>query len=491
MCGMAMTWFDWHKAYDDPSSALRARLGVVQEQLRDALECCSPGPVRLISVCAGQGHDVIGVLHDHPRRNDVHATLIELDAGNVRAARERVAAAGLANVQILEGDASTTSIYEGLVPADVVLVCGLFGNVSDADIRRTISHLPMLCAAGASVLWTRGGYLAEQIRSWFVEAGFEEVAFTALPSHGIGMNRFVGSPLPFVTGTRLFTFTTSWTLRATEDTLAIRGLRLHFRAWGEPNKPALVLLHGLRGSSEVWWSVALAQDRWRLIALDQRGRGASDWATDGDYSHQACLLDLEEFVDRLDLERFALLGHSAGGGVALAYTLRHPARVNKLVLEDIGPPAPDRSHGDRIRAELEQVPLTFPSWEAAAAYQRARNPKLSEQRLQNSLPYVFRAHPDGSITWKYDLAGLLRFSTAHDQTFQPWAEIGGISCPILVIRGARSDLVSEDAVNAMRTANSHVEFVNIPDAGHDVHLDNAAAFNQELFAFLGRPDEGP
>ena len=241
---MAMTWSDWHKAYDDPNSALSARLGVVQQQLRDALDRCVPGPVRLVSVCAGQGHDVIGVLEDHPRSTDVRATLIELDADNVRAARERVAAAGLSNVQILEGDASMTSIYDGLVPADVVLVCGLFGNMSDADIRRTIRHLPMLCAAEASVLWTRGGYLAEQIRAWFVEAGFEEAAFTALPSHGIGMNRFVGSPLPLVTGIRLFTFTSSWTLHATEDTLTIRGLRLHYRAWGEPNKPALVLLHG-------------------------------------------------------------------------------------------------------------------------------------------------------------------------------------------------------------------------------------------------------
>jgi hypothetical protein len=324
ICDMATTWSDWHQAYDDPNSALSARLRVVEQQLRAALDGCPPGPVRLLSVCAGQGHDVIGALRGHPRCDDVRATLIELDADNVRAACERVAAAGLSNVEVVEGDASRTDIYQRLVPADVVLVCGLFGNLADADIRRTIGHLPMLCAHGASVLWTRGGYLAEQIRSWFVEAGFEEVSYTELPSHTVGVNRFVGTPLPLESGIRLFTFTSSWTLHATEATLTIRGLRLHYRAWGDPNGPALVLLHGLRGSSEVWWGVAAALDGWRVIALDQRGRGASEWAPDADYSHEACLLDFEEFVDVLSLERFALLGHSAGGAVALAYTSEAP-----------------------------------------------------------------------------------------------------------------------------------------------------------------------
>jgi esterase len=230
------------------------------------------------------------------------------------------------------------------------------------------------------------------------------VSYTELPSHTVGVNRFVGTPLPLESGIRLFTFTSSWTLHATEATLTIRGLRLHCRAWGDPNGPALVLLHGLRGSSEVWWGVAAALDGWRVIALDQRGRGASEWAPDADYSHEACLLDFEEFVDGLSLERFALLGHSAGGAVALAYTLRHPERVQKVVLEDIGPPSEERPHGARIRAELAQLPLTFPSWAAAATYQCGRNPTLSEQRLKNSLPYIFRQLPDGTITWKYDLA---------------------------------------------------------------------------------------
>ena len=100
-------------------------------------------------MCAGQGHDVVGALDGHPRGGDVRATLIEVDDHNVRAARERVAAAGLPKVEVIEGDASTTDIYQGHVPAEIVLVCGLFGNLSDADIRRAIRHLPMLCTERA------------------------------------------------------------------------------------------------------------------------------------------------------------------------------------------------------------------------------------------------------------------------------------------------------------------------------------------------------
>ena len=472
---MGSTWADWHKAYDDPSSALSARLRAVQQLIREAIDRRPPGPVRMISVCAGQGHDVIGALQGHPRCKDVSAALIELDDQNVHAARERIAAAGLSNVSVIQGDASYTDVYSGRVPADVLLLCGLFGNLSEEDIERTIGYLPMLCAAGATVLWTRGGFLAEHIRRWFTAAGFDEVAYAELPAHSVGANRFFGKPIPLESGIRLFTFRDASTLQATEDTLSIRGLRVHYRVWGDPDRPVLVLLHGLRASADVWWSVALALDGWRLIAPDQRGHGDSDWAPDGNYSHEACLLDLEELVDRLGLESFALLGHATGGVVAAAYALRHPRRVQKLVLEEIG---------TGIRADLSELPLAFDTWEAAAAYLRGRNPKMSEPRLENILPHLFRELNDGTITWKYDLAGMRKFDSVRTNGFDPWAEIGHVDCPVLIMRGGKSDVVADEAIRAMNVA--HLEWVDIPGAAHNAHVENASAFNRELQRFLNR-----
>src|SRR6185437_3212659 len=71
-------WVAWHAAYDAPGSSLSKRLVIVRRHVRAALDACAPGPIRLVSLCAGQGHDVIGALADHPRASDVQARLVEL-----------------------------------------------------------------------------------------------------------------------------------------------------------------------------------------------------------------------------------------------------------------------------------------------------------------------------------------------------------------------------------------------------------------------------
>jgi hypothetical protein len=203
-------WSQWHSAYDDPSSSLRARLAVVRLRLRDAVAGCPPGPVRLLSLCAGQAHDVAD-LAGHPRAVDVTGRLVEADPDNARRAAGAVHAAGLAGLDVATGDASTTDAWAGAVPADVVLACGIFGNVSDDDVRTTVATLPQLCARGATVVWTRHRRrpdLTPAVRGWCTEAGFVEVAFDSAGPEGfaVGTARLLAEPLPFVPGIRMFTF---------------------------------------------------------------------------------------------------------------------------------------------------------------------------------------------------------------------------------------------------------------------------------------------
>jgi len=205
-------WHAWHGKYDDPTSSLSRRLAVVQARIRAALDDLAAGPVRVISVCAGQGRDLLGALEGHPRADDVAARLVELDPANAEVARRLAATAGRSGFEVVTGDASRTDAYDGAAPADLVLVCGVFGNVTDVDVEHTIQALPTLCAPRATVVWTRhrrAPDLSPSIRTWFADAGFDELAFDS-PGPGrlaVGAHRFAGEPRPLPDPPqRLFTF---------------------------------------------------------------------------------------------------------------------------------------------------------------------------------------------------------------------------------------------------------------------------------------------
>jgi hypothetical protein len=181
----------------------------VQAQVAIALDRAAPGPVRAISVCAGQGHDLIGVLAEHPRRVDVSARLVELDERNVLLARLAAKAARLDSVEVVAADAARTDAYIGAVPADLVLVCGVFGNISTEDVFATIENLRQLCAPAATVVWTRHRHppdLVPHVVSAFERAGFEQLACEDAPPFAVGASRLHVAPLPLRGGVRLFEF---------------------------------------------------------------------------------------------------------------------------------------------------------------------------------------------------------------------------------------------------------------------------------------------
>ncbi|MGK5738886.1 class I SAM-dependent methyltransferase family protein [Micromonospora sp. URMC 103] len=207
---MTRDWYAWHDDYDRAGSSLARRLTEVRRHVRDALDRAPAGPLRVISLCAGQGRDLIPVLATHPRREDVTARLVERDPRNAEIATAAARDAGLGGVQVLVGDAARTDAYADLAPADLVLVCGVFGNVSDGDIHATVRHCAALCATGGTVLWTRhrrAPDLVPAICRWFEEEGFVPVAVTTpADGVGVGVHRFLGRPRPLPAGVRMFEF---------------------------------------------------------------------------------------------------------------------------------------------------------------------------------------------------------------------------------------------------------------------------------------------
>ncbi|MEH0544423.1 class I SAM-dependent methyltransferase [Streptomyces sp. B21-105] len=205
-----MDWNRWHDRYDAPDSPLARRLSTVREQVRLALDDCPPGPLRVVSLCAGQGRDLLGVLPGHPRREDVRARLVELDRHNVDAALDAVRSAGLAQVEVVAGDASLLDHYAGMAPADLVLLCGVFGNITDPDIERTVDACTQLCATGGRVIWTRNRKAPDRVPlicGWFEERGFEREWVTDEEQfQSVGVHRFRGPSRPLQPGERVFTF---------------------------------------------------------------------------------------------------------------------------------------------------------------------------------------------------------------------------------------------------------------------------------------------
>lgn len=201
----------WHAAYLDPDTPLSKRLRRVQAAIGDWLDRTS-GEVSVLSACAGQGHDVLGVLEERPAdRARVSGWLVELDPTNAAIARSRIAQLGV-SFEVVEADAGTTDTYEGLVPADLVLLSGIMGNITPADTERLIHTSRQLCAEGATVIWTRGAQdpdLGPDIRRWFADAGFDEISceerIEGSPMR-VGVERLAVPPETLRLGETIFTF---------------------------------------------------------------------------------------------------------------------------------------------------------------------------------------------------------------------------------------------------------------------------------------------
>lgn len=204
-------WVAWHWPYSDPHSPLSQRLAIVKSFIKSWLEKEQGHTKQILSLCAGQGRDILDVLELMPDQRTLNALLIESDYRNTKVASERVRDLGLVNVEIRGEDAGNSNSFAGATPANLVLLCGVFGNISDQDIFRTVDFLPQLCAAGATVIWTRSRRdpdITPDIRSLFGKKGFVEQAFVA-PSgelFSVGVNSFEGEPLPLTLGEQLFTF---------------------------------------------------------------------------------------------------------------------------------------------------------------------------------------------------------------------------------------------------------------------------------------------
>ena len=270
-----------------------------------------------------------------------------------------------------------------------------------------------------------------------------------------------------------------------DKTVTANGLRLHYLDWGTVGKPNMVLLHGLRGHAHVWDDVSAAMCRdFHVLAIDQRGRGDSDWAPGGDYSTDAYVADLAAFCEALGIDSFLLVVHSMGGRNSMAFTARYPEKVQKLIIVDVGPVI-DPKGAERINKEVSGVPEEFDSFDAVVEYMGKQNRFASDSVLRRRLQYATKELPNGKFGWRYDLA--IR-QQRREGTVAPaadlWPALSKITCPTLIVRGTDTDLLSSEVAHKMEETLDQGKLVEVPRAGHMVFEDNPEDFISQLTSFL-------
>ncbi|MBI5948401.1 MAG: alpha/beta hydrolase [Chloroflexi bacterium] len=272
----------------------------------------------------------------------------------------------------------------------------------------------------------------------------------------------------------------------TERDVYVRDLKLHYQEWGDPGAPAVLMLHGFGVSGHMFDEFALRmQDRYRLIALDQRGHGDSDWSPEGDYSRDAFVNDVEGFREALGLERFILIGHSMGGLNSVAYTVQHPAHVRALVLVDVGPESAKEGVDNIVRFTRGPDELDF---EEFVQMTHHFNPRRSIENIRERMRHRLKQLDSGKWTWKFDRrfrepdSGLrIGSEVTNDES---WQLFRSVTAPTLIVRGGESDVLTQETAERAAREMQRARLVVVPGAGHSVPGDNPDDFTAAVQSFL-------
>jgi len=268
-----------------------------------------------------------------------------------------------------------------------------------------------------------------------------------------------------------------------------RGLNFHYVEWGPPQGGVptalpLLCLHGITQTAHSWDEVAAEwSGTYRVLCVDQRGHGDSDWAPDGDYSRQTQAADLDAITDALGVSRFILAGMSMGGINAITFTARHPQKAHALIIVDVSPEIQVKGV-ENIRNFI-QAADELDSFEAFVERAHQFNPRRSLDNIRSRLSHNLKQLPSGKWTWKYDKALRSPERGFHASTlFNLWDDVHAIRCPTLIIKGGESDILSAESAGKLQAAIPGSRVAVVPGAGHSVMGDNPAAFVEATRAFL-------
>jgi pimeloyl-ACP methyl ester carboxylesterase len=265
------------------------------------------------------------------------------------------------------------------------------------------------------------------------------------------------------------------------------GLRLRADAWGGEGAPPVLLLHGGGQTRHAWGGTAraLAEDGWSSVAVDLRGHGESEWASDGDYAFETFAADVAALA-RAFPEPPVLVGASLGGIASLLAVGEGAARARALVLVDIAPRF-ERAGAERIIDFMTARPDGFASVEEVADAVAEYLPHRERPRDLSGLEKNLRRGADGRLRWHWDPRFMARDRPRLADADFPErmdAAASALSVPTLLVHGRLSDLLSEAGVRHFLELAPHAQYADVSDAGHMVAGDRNDRFTEAVRAFL-------
>jgi len=269
-----------------------------------------------------------------------------------------------------------------------------------------------------------------------------------------------------------------------DEYVSANGLRLHYLEWGNKQGQPMVLLHGFLGHAHVWDRIAPTfQDRYRVLALDQRGHGESGWSQEAAYTIDDHFLDIDSFLTTLELSNVILIGHSMGGRNALFYAACKPSAVVRLILVDARPDdTPQASQA--LKDLLLAFPLKASSLDEVEQALQGLYPYLSKQCCKQIARYGYKQEHDGIFIPRYDTRMSAQCERMNYVTEGLWSYLPNIPCPTLIIRGKESPFLSKEVAQRMCELIPVAVMREIPQATHMPAQENPVVFQRIVLEFL-------
>lgn len=263
--------------------------------------------------------------------------------------------------------------------------------------------------------------------------------------------------------------------------------RFHFQLYGPENGKKWIFLHGLMGYGANWRKIVSGlESTERILTFDQRGHGRS-WKPLTGYAAEDFADDVYLIAQELNWEQFILVGHSMGGRNALMFASRFPEKVEKLIIEDIGPD-PDVASIGYYTQLLGAIPTPFSSKLEAKEFFLNDFPKLKIAKENGNTigQYLYsnlEEKSDGKIDWRFSKEAILS-AVVQGRAKDHWNELRLLPMPTLIIRGENSKELPEPIYQRMLATNPRIQGKQISNAGHWVHSDQPGEFLQAIRDFV-------